>query len=146
MHEGAMGHDVLDIRSVIVSEDAKSVFLEIPDLQLCSQLHLLLDIGSSRPCELFATVNAMDAPYDSDRLVARNSIAKKLPHPMNRDLDWLTKRVPNPWQKKIEGAREIQIQAMDNQPTHRGPRRLLEAVCTPERCGDLLYRHHRPGG
>jgi len=114
MHEGAMGHDVLDIRSVIVSKDAKSVFLEIPDLQLCSQLHLLLDIGSSRPCELFATVNAMDAPYDSDRLVARNSIAKKLPHPMNRDLDWLTKRVPNPWQKKIEGAREIQIQAMDN--------------------------------
>ena len=114
LHEGAMGHDVLSVRSVLVSEDLKSLFLEIPDLQLCSQLHLLLEIGASRPCELFATVNAMDAPYDSDRLVAPNSIARKLPHPMNRDLDWLTKRVPNPWQNKIDGAREIQIQAMDN--------------------------------
>lgn len=114
MHEGAMGHDVLDIRSVIVSEDSKSLFLEIPDLQLCSQLHLLLDIGMSKPVELFATVNAMDTPYDSDRLVARNALGKKLPHPMSRDLDYLTKRIANPWQKKLEGAREIQIKAMDN--------------------------------
>jgi putative heme-binding domain-containing protein len=114
VHEGAMGHDVLDIRSVIVSEDSKSLFLEIPDLQLCSQLHLLLEIGTSRPVELFATLNAMDKPYDSDRLVARNAVGKKLPHPMSRDLDWLTKRVANPWQKKLDGAREIQIKAMDN--------------------------------
>ncbi|MCE2800305.1 MAG: plastocyanin/azurin family copper-binding protein [Planctomycetaceae bacterium] len=114
MHEGAMGHDVLNIRSVIVSEDSKSLFLEIPDLQLCSQLHLLLDIGMSKPVELFATVNAMDTPYDSDRLVARNALGKKLPHPMSRDLDYLTKRIANPWQKKLEGAREIQIKAMDN--------------------------------
>jgi len=114
MHEGAMGHDVLNIRSVIVSEDSKSLFLEIPDLQLCSQLHLLLDIGMSKPVELFATVNAMDTPYDSDRLVARNALGKKLPHPLTRDLDYLTKRIANPWQKKLEGAREIQIKAMDN--------------------------------
>lgn len=114
MHEGAMGHDVLNIRSVIVSEDSKSLFMEIPDLQLCSQLHLLLDIGMSKPVELFATVNAMDTPYDSDRLVARNALGKKLPHPMSRDLDYLTKRIANPWQKKLEGAREIQIKAMDN--------------------------------
>jgi azurin len=114
VHEGAMGHDVLDIRSVIVSDDSKSLFLEIPDLQLCSQLHLLLDIGTSKPVELFATLNAMDKPYDSDRLVARNAVGKKLPHPMSRDLDWLTKRVANPWQKKLDGAREIQIKAMDN--------------------------------
>jgi azurin len=114
MHEGAMGHDVLNIRSVIVSEDSKSLFMEIPDLQLCSQLHLLLDIGMSKPVELFATVNAMDTPYDSDRLVALNALGKKLPHPMSRDLDYLTKRIANPWQKKLEGAREIQIKAMDN--------------------------------
>jgi putative heme-binding domain-containing protein len=114
VHEGAMGHDVLDIRSVVVSEDAKSLFLEIPEIQLCSQLHLLLDIGTSKRVELFATVNAMDKPYDSARLVARNAIGKKLPHPMNRDLDWLTKRIANPWQKKLDGAREIQIKAMDN--------------------------------
>lgn len=114
VHEGAMGHDVLDIRSVIVSEDAKSLFLEIPEMQLCSQLHLLLDIGTSKPVELFATINALDKPYDSERLVARNAIGKKLPHPMSRDLDWLTKRIANPWQKKLDGAREIQIKAMDN--------------------------------
>lgn len=114
MHEGAMGHDVLDIRSVIVSEDFKSLFLEIPDLQLCSQLHLLLEIGSAQPCELFATLNAMDQAFESDKLVARSALTKKLPHPMNRDLDWLTKRVANPWQKKLDGAREIQIRALDN--------------------------------
>lgn len=114
MHQGAMGHDVLAIRSVMVSEDSKTLFLEIPDLQLCSQLHLLLHIGMARPCELFATVNAMDVAYESPKLLARDAIAKKLPHPMLQDLDWLTKRVPNPWQKKLDGAREIEIQAMDN--------------------------------
>lgn len=114
MHEGAMGHDVLDIRSATLSQDSRSLFLEIPDLQLCSQLHLLLEIGTPAPCELFATINAMDRRFESDKLVANNSITKKLPHPMNRDLDWLTKRVANPWLKQIDGAREIQIKAMDN--------------------------------
>jgi azurin len=38
----------------------------------------------------------------------------KSPHPMQRDLDMLTKKIPNPWAKPIEGARSIAIEARDN--------------------------------
>ena len=114
VHEGAMGHDVLDIRSVVISDDSKSLFLEIPELQLCSQLHLWLNIGTDRPCELFATINAMDKAWESSKLQSKGIAGKKLAHPMSKDLDWLTKRIPNRWQKKLDGAREIQIHALDN--------------------------------
>jgi putative heme-binding domain-containing protein len=121
LHDGAMGHDVLSIRSVQVSENGQSMFIEIPDLQLCSQLHLWLNIGNAQPCELFATIHAMDTPWEGGGISSSISAAlssvrsnKKLPHPMSKDLDWLTKKIPNPWQKKVEGAREISITALDN--------------------------------
>ena len=113
-HEGAMGHDVLDIRSIIIAEDGKSLFLEIPELQLCSQLHLWLNIGTSKPCELFATINTMDKPWESEQLSLPPRSSKKLPHPMTKDLDWLTKKIPNRWQTKLGNAREISIKALDN--------------------------------
>jgi len=35
-------------------------------------------------------------------------------HPMLRDLEWLKRSVPNPWQKKIGGARDVRIESRDN--------------------------------
>jgi azurin len=117
-HEGAIGHDVLPIRSIRPSENGKRVFYEIPDLQRCSQLHLWLNVGADRPCELFATVHEMDLPKDfgneRDHSIAMAMRASKLPHPMRRDLEWLEKRIPNPWQKKLAAARELRIEARDN--------------------------------
>ena len=113
IHAGAIGHDVLTIRSTRVLDDGKSIFLEIPDLQRCSQLHLWLHVGGKHPAELFATIHEMDAPFEHKGLVAR-SVSTKLPHPMVRDLEWLQKRIPNPWEKKIAGAREIRLEARDN--------------------------------
>ncbi len=113
LHPGAVGHDVLRIRSAEVSEDGRSIFLEIPELQRCSQLHLSMKVGSPDPCELFATIHAMDSPFLADRS-DRIAIAAKLPHPMERDLEWLEKKVPNPWQTKLEGARVVRMEARDN--------------------------------
>jgi azurin len=88
--------------------------LESPELQLCSQLHLWLNIGTSKPCELFATINTMDKPWESEQLSLPPRSSKKLPHPMTKDLDWLTKKIPNRWQTKLGNAREISIKALDN--------------------------------
>ena len=37
-----------------------------------------------------------------------------LAHPMVRDLEWLKRSVPNPWQKKIANARDVRIESRDN--------------------------------
>ncbi|MEI8213395.1 MAG: plastocyanin/azurin family copper-binding protein [Planctomycetota bacterium] len=114
LHEGAIGHDVLAIRSITVSEDRKRVFVEIPDLQLCSQLHLWLNVGAERPRELFATIHTLDAEFAIPGVEPVAIGRPKLPHPMQRDLEWLQKKVPNPWQKKLPGAREVSLAARDN--------------------------------
>ena len=113
IHPGAIGHDVLDIRSAKVLENGRSVFLEIPDIQRCSQLHLWIQTDAPYPSELFATVHELDEPYLA-QYRERNWMQTKSPHPMQRDLDMLTKKIPNPWAKPIEGARSIAIEARDN--------------------------------
>ncbi len=113
LHPGAIGHDVLDIRSVTISDDRKSIFLEIPDIQRCSQLHLALQTGGLYPIELFATVHELDEPY-LPQYREMQWLQTKSPHPMQRDLDLLTRKIPNPWQKPQEGARAIEIEARDN--------------------------------
>jgi putative heme-binding domain-containing protein len=114
VHEGAIGHDVLAIQGVEISGDRKEVFLEIPELQRCSQLHLWLQVGASKPCELFATIHEMDEAYPVHGSNLTGTPAPKRAHPMLRDLEWLEKRIPNPWQKKLDGAREVRIEARDN--------------------------------
>ena len=113
LHPGAIGHDVLDIRSVTILNDGRRIFLEIPDLQRCSQLHLWMQTGSEYPAELFATVHELDQPYLPEYR-ERDWLRTKASHPMERDLQLLTKKVPNPWQKPQEGARSIRIEARDN--------------------------------
>jgi putative heme-binding domain-containing protein len=113
LHPGAIGHDVLDIRSVTIAKEKKKIFLEIPDLQRCSQLHLMLQTGGRYPVELFATVHELDEPYlPSYR--ERQWLSTKSPHPMQRDIDLLTKKIPNPWLTPREGARAIEMEARDN--------------------------------
>jgi azurin len=112
-HPGAIGHDVLDVRSAQVLDDGRSVFFEIPELQRCSQLHLWMEVGAERPCELFATIHEMDRMFLSSQN-AQERLSSKLAHPMIRDLQMLQNKTPNPWQNKIEGSRPIHLEARDN--------------------------------
>ncbi len=114
LHAPMIGHDYLPIKSAHVLEDGKSIFLEIQDIQLCNQLHIWMNVGGDDPCELYATVHAMDKSFDQIKTVKAAIVASKLPHPMIRDLEWLKRSVPNPWRKRLEGARELVIEAKDN--------------------------------
>ena len=115
-----IGHDKLTVASSHIIDDGKTVFLEIPDLQRCSQLHLRLQVGKEDWQELFATVHAMDEersvpPSRSPSTSTEASVAKTLlPHPMVRDLEWLKRSIPNPWRIKIDKSRKLRIEARDN--------------------------------
>ena len=115
LHSPMIGHDCLPISSAQVMDQGRTLFLEIPDLQLCSQLHLRVQIDNgAEPQELFATVNAMD----TDRVDIPNYQARKgkamLAHPMVRDIEWLKRSVPNPWRTRLPDARMVRIESREN--------------------------------
>jgi azurin len=113
IHPGTIGHDVLDIQSVIVKDGGKRLFFEIPDIQRCSQLHLWMNTDNNVPIEMYATVHELDEPYLQEYR-DRKWLASKLAHPMQRDLEMLTKKIPNPWQSPRDGSRTIFLEARDN--------------------------------
>lgn len=114
LHPPMIGHDALTIAASHVLDDGVTLFLEIPELQLCSQLHLRVQVAKEEWQELFATVHAMD----SDRTDIANYQPQKekvlQPHPMTRDLEWLNRSIPNPWLKQIGQARAVRIESRDN--------------------------------
>lgn len=122
-HPGVEGHDPLEIRSAHVLSDGRSVFLEIPELQPVNQLHLRMIVNSEdafpvggpagQGHDLFVTVHTLDAPFEDFEgyQPTEKTIAS---HPILTDLEWNAERVPNPWSKKIAGAREIELQTDKN--------------------------------
>ncbi len=110
---GLRGHDVLTITSATVLDDGRSLFLEIPDLQLVNQLHLLVQTGSESDHDLFMTVNHMDQPFEQlPSYQPRDKVA--LPHPMLADLRRPIAKKRNPHVKAIPDARPIMISAARN--------------------------------
>lgn len=110
---GLRGHDVVPIQSATVLSNGKDVFLEMKDLQLVNQLHLLVRTGDEQDHDLFLTVNRMDVPFtEIDGYEPNEKI--RLPHPMLADLErpMATKR--NPFGKPIPGARGITLSAAKN--------------------------------
>jgi azurin len=113
-HPGIAGHDPLTIRSAHVLADGRSLFLEIPELQPVSQLHLHVRPDSGSPHDLFATVHRLSAPFTgfpgyqpTDKTIAA--------HPIQADLAALAiKPIPNRWRAPIAGARAITIEAGKN--------------------------------
>jgi putative heme-binding domain-containing protein len=112
-HYGLPGHDPLPIASVLLLADGRSLFLEMPDLQPVNQLHLNLGIARDRTCDLFLTVHKLDKPF-RELPNYRESTRPLAPHPILKDLAFAAKRVPNPWQKPIAGAREVRLEAGKN--------------------------------
>ncbi|AMV32024.1 Auracyanin-B precursor [Pirellula sp. SH-Sr6A] len=110
----SVGHDRLRIESVVVSDDGREIFLELPELQKCSQLYWNYAVGGEDALEMFATVHAMDAPRMDVSSGARMSSKEWLPHPLERDIEWLQRSIPNPWGKQRKDSSPILIAASDN--------------------------------
>jgi putative heme-binding domain-containing protein len=112
-HWGVRGHDVLDIRSAHVLEDGRTLFLEMPDLQMVNQLHLRLYPREGVGRDLFATVNAMDEPYTN--FPGYEPEPKEiLPHPILADIARAVDSVPNPFREKLDGARPLEVLVGNN--------------------------------
>jgi putative heme-binding domain-containing protein len=112
-HFGARGHDVLTIASVTALPDGRSLFLELPDLQPMSQLHLDLQPDAGRAHDLFATVHRLDAPFT--KFPTYRPAAKAIAaHPILTDVTLAVSRVPNPWLNRNHQARPVTIEAGKN--------------------------------
>lgn len=111
-HEGVLGHDHLSIRSCHVLDDARAVFLEIPDIAPVNQLQLCLETTSGRLCDLVVTVHALDASFQEGGIAPRETPLP--PHPLLADLARLGRRTPNPFMKPIATARPIDIKVGPN--------------------------------
>lgn len=122
-HPGVEGHDPLRIRSAHLLNDKCSIFIEIPDLQPVSQLHLRLHVNSDdeyavcNPVgsghDLFFTVHQLDTPFQDfpGYTPVNKTIAA---HPILTDMAFNAVRVPNPWLKKVNGARQLELQTAGN--------------------------------
>ena len=112
-HYGTVGHDPLAIASATVSSDGQGLFLEIPDLQPVSQLHLHVAVGGGETRDVFATVHRLAEPFrdiPNYREVTRPIAA----HPILRDIATMKATVANRWLEPIPGARAITIKAGSN--------------------------------
>ncbi|MGV3609251.1 MAG: TIM barrel protein [Planctomycetaceae bacterium] len=106
-HPGAVAHDVVEIAKVHKISET-SVFVEMPEIQMVNQLHLMLQVDGGKPQELFVTVNKMDGPFT--KFAGYKPVDKKRnPHPILFDMALLGKRQINPWQgaKPFAGTLEI---------------------------------------
>jgi putative heme-binding domain-containing protein len=113
-HPGLVGHDRLPITGSKIVGDGRSLFLEMPDLQPVNQLHLRLRVDAGKPCELFATVNALDKPFADfpDYQPVAKTVAA---HPLLADMVTLSKPAPpNPWRDAIADAHPVMIEAGKN--------------------------------
>lgn len=113
LHYGLRGHDRLKIASSQILDGGRTLFLEIPSLLPCNQLHLRIAVQPQRFVDLFVTCNRLDQP--------RTDFPNALPvendqqtHPLDQDMAIAVKRVPNPWRGTIPNARKIEIAAGKN--------------------------------
>jgi putative heme-binding domain-containing protein len=112
-HPGVRGHDRVSIRSVHFKDDGKTLFIEMPDLQLANQLHLHVALAGNQPWDLFATIHRMDKPWTefpgyqpSKKVIA--------PHPIESDLKLALRKKVNPWRKRLQDATDLDIEAGQN--------------------------------
>ncbi len=100
---GTPGHDPLEITSAHLLADGHTLFLEIPQLQPCGQLHLHIRLGAEAT-DLYATPHKLGAAFTD--FAEYRPIAKTAPATMPLVV---TPTVPNPWTKGEPG-RAIRIE------------------------------------
>jgi putative heme-binding domain-containing protein len=112
-HPDTPGHDVLMIGRLVRLNQGRSLFLELPDLQPCSQLHLRLTWSDSDGIDVFLTPHRL-APAMTELPGVRSLEKRLLPHPMERDMLIATLRVENPHAAPLDNARQLDIAAGTN--------------------------------
>lgn len=112
-HYGVRGHDRLAIASSHVLEDGRTLFLEIPELQPCNQLHLQIATDTDQRVDMFVTCHSLDKPRLDFPNPSREVKALR-PHPIETDMLLATKTVKNPWLAKIADARPLRVEAGKN--------------------------------
>jgi azurin len=113
-HPGVVGHERLEIAGLHAIDD-RTLFIELPDLQPVNQLHLVLQVDSGKPQELFVTVHKLDKPFTA--IPGYTPIEKLIAaHPQAVDLALLGKTIPNPWGKRgrSQPTAELEIAAGKN--------------------------------
>ena len=100
---GTPGHDPLEITSAHLLADGRTLFVEIPQLQPVSQLHVHLRIGT-QPVDFFATPHRLGAAFTD--FPGYRAIAKETPAAMPSAL---APAEPNPWTKGEPG-RAVRIE------------------------------------
>ena len=113
-HPGVVGHDRLAITGVYPMNGGKTLFLEIPELQPVSQLHLHVRGKPGRPIDLFATIHRLDSPFTGfpGYRPTEKAIAA---HPILADMVALDRKpAPNPHHRGLPGARAVMIKAGPN--------------------------------
>ena len=107
----SLGHDRVNIRSVKLLEDGKSIFVEMPDLEPIMQLHIRMHLqdadGTEFKTDLFCSPMFPDKPYMSNGLT--NPRKNKLSFVSLRVANQDTKKKPDYTGDTIEGEREIRI-------------------------------------
>ncbi len=93
---GTPGHDPLEIASAHVLADGHTLFLEIPQLQPCGQLHLHLRIGA-QPVDIYATPHRLGTAFTD--FPGYKAIAKIAP----AAAPVFVPLAPNPWAKGDAG-------------------------------------------
>ncbi|MAV36818.1 MAG: heme-binding domain-containing protein [Planctomycetaceae bacterium] len=112
-HTGVRGHDRLAISGAHIGDDARTLFLEIPELQPVNQLHLRVRSGAARDHELFVTVHRLADPYTA--IPGYQSTDKTIaPHPIVADLAMATRSIPNPHRQPLERARQVTVTTGSN--------------------------------
>lgn len=121
-HPGVEGHDVMAITSVH-QVDSKTIFLEMPDLQPVSQLHLRMHVNESSQIptadpvgsghDMYLTVHRLDGEFN--QYAGYQELQKTVnPHPITRDLASQQAKQQNRWLKPIEGSRQIELRTGKN--------------------------------
>lgn len=127
-HDGLVGHDHLPIRVALPTADGRGLFLAIPEIRPCSQIHLTVETAPGELHDLFITAHRLDASYEAAGVPVRTAAIP--PHPLAVDLARVLRRDRNPFEKAIAGAREIEITVGPN--LAYSPRSLLA------RAGEVL--------
>lgn len=107
------GHDRLEIRSVTILEDGRTVFLEIPELARCDQLHLRLPWEGAHDADIFLTVHALAEDFTGIpgyRAVPRDHTD----HAPATPAAGAPALVPVSWEEELCGlpSRELRIEAV----------------------------------
>ena len=110
-HPGVAGHDPLEVRSATLSDGGRTLFLELPTLRPCHQLHLRVPSHGELGLDLFLTVHRLGEDFADFPGYVRHDPSDHAAAPASEG----TKAAARPvrWEEDLcaPGARELRVEA-----------------------------------